>query len=63
LYKTEQQTAAVFTTFSALAIFLAVLGLFALTAFAITQRSKEIGIRKVLGASVPGIVKMLSSDF
>ncbi|PWU24281.1 ABC transporter permease, partial [Candidatus Cerribacteria bacterium 'Amazon FNV 2010 28 9'] len=63
LYKTERQTAAVFTTFSVLAIFLACLGLFALTAFAITQRGREIGIRKVLGASVLGLVKMLSGDF
>jgi len=63
LYKTERQTAAVFSTFSVLAIVLACLGLFALTAFAITQRSKEIGIRKVLGASVPGIVSLLSKDF
>ena len=63
LYKTEAQTATVFTTFSVLAILLACLGLFALTAFAITQRSKEIGIRKVLGASVPGLVRMLSKDF
>jgi len=63
LYKTEQKTAAVFTTFSVLAILLACLGLFALTAFAVSQRSKEIGIRKVLGASILGIVRMLSNDF
>jgi len=63
LYKTEQQTGAVFSTFSALAIFLACLGLFALTAFTVTQRSKEIGIRKVLGANVAGIVGLLSRDF
>jgi putative ABC transport system permease protein len=63
LYKTEQRTAEIFTTFSALAILLACLGLFALAAFAITRRTKEIGIRKVLGASAPGIMRMLSQDF
>ena len=63
LYKTEQRTGEIFTTFSALAILLACLGLFALAAFAITRRTKEIGIRKVLGASVPGIMRMLSQDF
>jgi putative ABC transport system permease protein len=63
LYKTEQRTAEIFSTFSALAILLACLGLFALAAFAITRRTKEIGIRKVLGASVPGIMSMLSKDF
>jgi putative ABC transport system permease protein len=63
LYKTEQRTGEIFTTFSALAILLACLGLFALAAFAITQRTKEIGIRKALGASVPGIMRMLSKDF
>jgi putative ABC transport system permease protein len=63
LYKTEQRTGEIFTTFSALAIMLACLGLFALAAFAITRRTKEIGIRKVLGASVPGIMRMLSQDF
>ena len=63
LYKTEQRTGEIFTTFSALAILLACLGLFALAAFAITRRTKEIGIRKVLGASVPGIMRMLSQGF
>ena len=63
LYKTEQRTGEIFTTFSALAILLACLGLFALAAFAITRRTKEIGIRKVLGASAPGTMRMLSQDF
>ena len=46
-----------------LSIFLACLGLLGLAAFTIEQRTKEIGIRKVLGASVPGIVSLLSQDF
>ena len=46
-----------------LAISLACLGLFGLTAFAVVQRTKEIGIRKVLGATIPDIVSLLSKDF
>jgi putative ABC transport system permease protein len=53
----------VVATFSALAIFVACLGLFGLSAFTIVQRTKEIGIRKVLGASVLQIVHLLSKDF
>ena len=63
LYKTEQRTAGVFTTFSTLAILLACLGLFALTAFAMVRRTKEIGIRKVLGATIPDILALVSKDF
>ncbi|MGB8194453.1 MAG: ABC transporter permease [Chitinophagaceae bacterium] len=63
LYKTEQRTAGVFSTFSSLAILLACLGLFGLTAFAVVQRTKEIGIRKILGASLPNIILLLSKDF
>ncbi|MDB5124597.1 MAG: macrolide transporter [Mucilaginibacter sp.] len=63
LYRTEQRTAGVFTTFSVLAILLACLGLFAVTAFAVVQRTKEIGIRKVLGANVSGIILLISKDF
>lgn len=63
LYKTEQRTGAVFTTFSMLAILLACLGLFALTAFTMVQRTKEIGIRKVLGATVQDILNLVSKDF
>ncbi|MES1215509.1 MAG: FtsX-like permease family protein [Bacteroidota bacterium] len=63
LYKSEQQTAGVFTTFSVMAILLACLGLFALTAYAVVQRTKEIGIRKVLGANIPDVVVLLSKDF
>jgi putative ABC transport system permease protein len=63
LYKSEQRQGALFTAFSGIAIFIACLGLFGLSAFAITQRIREIGIRKVLGASVAGIVRLLSWDF
>lgn len=63
LYKTEQRTAGVFTTFSMLAILLACLGLFALTAYTMVQRTKEIGIRKVLGATIPDILSLVSKDF
>ncbi len=51
-YKAEQQFNTLFRLFSGLAIFIACLGLFGLSAYAATQRAKEIGIRKVLGASV-----------
>jgi putative ABC transport system permease protein len=63
LYKTEQRTATVFTSFSALAIFLACLGLFALTAYIMVKRTKEIGIRKILGATVLNILGLMSKDF
>jgi putative ABC transport system permease protein len=63
LYRTEQRTADVFTMFSALAILLACLGLFAITAFSVVQRTKEIGVRKVLGASISSIVLLVSKDF
>jgi len=63
LYRTEQRTAGVFTIFSALAILLACLGLFAITAFSVVQRTKEIGVRKVLGANVSSIVLLISKDF
>ena len=63
MYSSEQLQGSIFTVFSCIAIFIACLGLFGLSAFAITQRIKEIGIRKVLGASVPQIVAMISKDF
>lgn len=63
MYKTEQRIAGVFTTFSLIAIVLACLGLFALTAYAMVRRTKEIGIRKVLGATVADILSMVSADF
>ena len=63
LYDSEQQQSYLFTIFSVLAIFIACLGLFGLSAFTISQRVKEIGIRKVLGATVQQIVMELSSNF
>jgi putative ABC transport system permease protein len=63
LYASEQRQGTLFTTFACIAIFIACLGLLGLSAFAISQRIKEIGIRKVLGANVSGIVMLLSRDF
>jgi putative ABC transport system permease protein len=63
LYHAEQQTGQIFITFAVFAILIACLGLFGLVTYAAEQRTKEIGIRKVLGARVSGIVGMLSKDF
>ncbi|HWB25838.1 MAG TPA: FtsX-like permease family protein [Chitinophagaceae bacterium] len=63
LYHGEQQTGQVFITFAVFAILIACLGLFGLVTYAAEQRTKEIGIRKVLGASVSGIVSLLGRDF
>jgi putative ABC transport system permease protein len=62
-YRSEQRVGQIFISFSTLAIVIACLGLFGLAAYAAEQRNKEIGIRKVLGASVTAIVSMLSMDF
>lgn len=62
-YRSEQRVGGIFIAFSSLAILIACLGLFGLAAYAAEQRTKEIGIRKVLGASVGGIVQLLSLDF
>jgi putative ABC transport system permease protein len=62
-YKTEQQYATIFTIASGLAIFIACLGLFGLATFTVEQRTKEIGIRKVMGASIAQIVTLLSKEF
>jgi putative ABC transport system permease protein len=63
LYRNEQAFASMFTHFTALAIIIAGLGLFALSAFTAEQRKKEIGIRKVLGATNGNILVKLSSEF
>ncbi|HEY9002582.1 MAG TPA: ABC transporter permease [Mucilaginibacter sp.] len=62
-YRNEQRLGTLFISFSTLAILIACLGLFGLAAYAAEQRTKEIGIRKVLGASVSGIVRLISIDF
>lgn len=63
MYSTEQRLGKTFAVFASLAIIIACLGLFALTSFTAEQRTKEIGIRKVLGASVGSIVVLLSKEF
>ena len=63
MYADVQRMGRIFTSFAVLAIIIACLGLFALAAFMAEQRSKEIGIRKVLGASVQSITRLLSFDF
>lgn len=62
-YRSEQNTGRILGVFAGLTIFVSCLGLFGLATFATGRRTKEIGIRKVLGASAAGIVRMLSGDF
>jgi putative ABC transport system permease protein len=62
-YKAEDRLASIFSTFTYITIILATLGLFGLAAFTIEQRNKEIGIRKILGASMATITTILSTDF
>lgn len=62
-YRQDQRFGQIFSIFSVLAIFIACLGLFGLASFSTVQRTKEIGVRKVLGASVPRIISLLSIDF
>lgn len=63
MYKKEAQTGALFNRFAGLAVLISCLGLLGLAAFAAQQRTKEIGIRKVLGASVASITGLLAKDF
>lgn len=63
IYRTEQRTGTIAMVLTSLAVIIACLGLFGLAAYAAEQRAKEIGIRKVLGASVNNIAGMLSKDF
>lgn len=63
MHNTDRKLSEIFSTFSILAIFVACLGLFGLTAFTAEQKTKEIGIRKVLGASALNIYLLLSRDF
>jgi len=63
MYRNEQRVGKIALIFAVLAVFIACLGLFGLSTFIAEQRTKEIGIRKVLGASVQGIVRLLSKNF
>ncbi|MEX6687131.1 ABC transporter permease [Danxiaibacter flavus] len=63
LYQSEQRTSLLFDIFAAIAVFISCLGLLGLAAYTAQVRTREIGIRKVLGASVSGIISMLASDF
>lgn len=62
-YKGEQQMGSIFNLFALLAVFISSLGLYGLSAYMAEQRTKEIGVRKVLGASLFNIVRLLSVDF
>lgn len=62
-YKKEKRTGEIFTLFSGLSIFVACIGLFGLSAYTVSLRTKEIGIRKVFGAGVTNILMLLSKDF
>jgi putative ABC transport system permease protein len=63
MYEAENKVGKIFTVFAVLTIFIACLGLFGLAAFTAEQKTKEIGIRKTLGASIPSIVNLLSKNF
>jgi len=62
-FRADQKMGSLFRTFALIAILIACLGLFGLSSFSTEQRTKEIGIRKVLGASVPGIIVLLGREF
>jgi putative ABC transport system permease protein len=62
-YRSEKRLGTIFGIFAVLSIFIACLGLFGLSAFMAEKRTKEIGVRKVLGASVPNVIALLSKDF
>jgi putative ABC transport system permease protein len=63
LYKGEQQMGSLFNVFAMIAIFISCMGLYGLSAFMAEQRTREIGVRKVLGASVFNVVQLLSTGF
>jgi putative ABC transport system permease protein len=63
LYDNEEKTATIFNIFSVLAIFIAALGLLGLASFSAVQRTKEVGIRKAMGASIPSVLIALSREY
>jgi ABC-type antimicrobial peptide transport system permease subunit len=63
LYRTDQRTGSIFKYFAVLAVFISCLGLFGLVSYSAAQRTKEIGIRKVMGASVSHIISLISQEF
>ena len=62
-YKSEVQKSKIFSAFAVLSIFISCLGLFGISAYMIQQRTKEVGIRKVLGAGIPSILQLLSAEY
>ncbi|MCK5075149.1 MAG: hypothetical protein KAR38_02185, partial [Calditrichia bacterium] len=63
LYRADQRIEKIINVFTFLALFIAILGLFGMASYIAEQRTKEIGIRKVLGATIPGILTLLSKEF
>jgi putative ABC transport system permease protein len=63
LYRADQRVGKIINSFTALALFIACLGLFGMASFSAEQRTKEIGVRKVLGATVPQIASLLIKEF
>jgi putative ABC transport system permease protein len=63
LYKTEDRFGKLFNYFSSLSILISCLGLFGLSAFSAEQRTKELGVRKVMGASVSGLIRLMAREF
>ena len=62
-YRSDERTGRLFGVFAFMGIFIACLGLFGLASFTAEQRTKEIGIRKVMGASIPNVLQLLSREF
>src|SRR5690606_35055365 len=62
-YRAEAQRGRVFNTLAVLSVFISCLGLFGLSSFSAQRRTKELGIRKVLGASVPGLIRLMVTEF
>jgi putative ABC transport system permease protein len=63
LYHAEERAGKIYTTFTILAVILSCMGLFSLSSFVAAQRTKEIGIRKIMGATIPKILSLISLEF